>query len=129
MEATLEDPVATLKRRAQTALAVGKGRLLDASGGLLNDEQTVKKAKLETGTSRTLQLRRFQIQASSKAFAATLGDGSAVAWGDKRHGGDSRAVQNQLKDVQQIASSDHAFAAIFTDGSAFTAPVVLFKIS
>ena len=48
-EAKLDEAVATLKRQAQTALAVGRRRLLDASGGLLDDEQTVKKAKLETG--------------------------------------------------------------------------------
>ena len=99
VEAKLDEAVATLKRRAQTALAVGQGRLLDASGGLLDDEQTVKKPKLETGTSLTLQVRKVQIQASSQAFAAILGDGSVVTWGDPWYGGDSRAVQDRLKGV------------------------------
>ena len=30
------------------------------------------------------------------------GDGSVVTWGDPGDGGDSSAVQEQLKDVQQI---------------------------
>ena len=50
------ESVATLKRRAQLALAVGKGRLLN-SGGLLDDELTVKAAKLEEpGTSLTIAI-------------------------------------------------------------------------
>ena len=42
-----------------------------------------------------------QIQASHRAFAATLGDGSVVTWGGAQHGGDSSAVQDQLSDVLQ----------------------------
>ena len=117
VEATLDEPV---KRRAQTALAVGKGRLEDASGGLLDDELTVKKAMLETGTSLTLQLGRVQIIASPRAFAAILGDGSVVAWGAEYCGGKSCAVLDQLKGVQQIQASERAFAAILTDGSVVT---------
>ena len=60
VEVKLDETVATLKRRAQTALAVGKGQLLDASGGLLDDDQSVKVAKLETGTSLTLGGSRFK---------------------------------------------------------------------
>ena len=105
VEARLDESVATLKRRAQTALAVGKGRLLDSSGGLLDDQLTVKKAKLEAGTSLTLQLRRVQIQASYGAFAAILTDGSGVTWGSLGLGGNNRAVQDQLKNVQQIQAS------------------------
>ena len=119
----MDESVATLKRRAQIALAVGNGRLLN-SGGLLDDELTVKQAKLETGTSLTLQLRRVHIQASRGAvvgaFAAIQTDGSVVAWGDERLGGDSRAVQDQLKDVRQIQASGAAFAAILSDGSVVT---------
>ena len=40
-----------------------------------------------------------------------------MTWGDAEHGGDSSAVQDQLKDVQQIQASDMAFAAILHDGS------------
>ena len=38
-----------------------------------------------------------QIQATQRAFAAILGDGSVVTWGEATYGGDSAAVQGQLK--------------------------------
>ena len=46
VKATLDESVATLRQRAQTALGVAKGQLLD-SGGLLDDKLTVNEAKLE----------------------------------------------------------------------------------
>ena len=58
-----------------------------------------------------------QIQATSHAFAAILADGSVVAWGDRKDGGDCSVVQDQLRNVQQIQATDHAFAAILADGS------------
>ena len=69
-----------------------------------------------------------QIQASTCAFAAILGDGSVVTWGDARRGGDSSTVQSQLKSVQQIQATSNcnvlrgggAFAAILGDGSVVT---------
>ena len=42
-------------------------------------------------------------------------DGSGVTWGDARYGGDSRAVQSELNDAQQIQACDHALAAILGD--------------
>ena len=38
--------------------------------------------------------------ANVAAFAALLGDGSVVAWGDPSAGGDCRDVQDKLVDVQ-----------------------------
>ena len=61
-----------------------------------------------------------QIQASSSAFAAILGDGSVVTWGHSQRGGDCSAVQEQLRGVQQIQASNAAFAAILGDGSVVT---------
>ena len=60
------------------------------------------------------------IQATDRAFAAILGDGSVVTWGDAGRGGDSSVVQDQLKDVQQVQASQNAFAAILSDGSVVT---------
>ena len=120
VEVRLDEPVAALKRRAQTALEVGRGRLLNSIGELLDDELTVTAAKLEAGTSLTLQLREVQIQASSYAFAAILGDGSVANSGNDYQAGASRKVQEQLKGVQQIQASGGAFAAILTDGSVVT---------
>ena len=46
-----------------------------------------------------------------------LDDGSVVTWGYDGNGGDSTAVQAQLKQVQQIQASIGSFAAIRDDGS------------
>ena len=57
-----------------------------------------------------------QIQATSRAFAAIVTDGSVVTWGDAEYGGDSGAVHKALKNVQQIQSfwrRSGAFVAIF----------------
>ena len=52
------------------------------------------------------------------AFAAILADGSVVTWGDQW--GDSSAVQDQLRGVQQIQATAGAFSAILADGSVVT---------
>lgn len=41
-----------------------------------------------------------------------LKDGSVVTWGDTDFGGDSRAVQGQLKNVQSIGAGRRFFVAI-----------------
>ena len=56
----------------------------------------------------------------SKPLLKLLGDESVVTWGDAAHGGDSREVQDQLMNVQQIQSSHAAFAAMLGDGSVVT---------
>ena len=43
-----------------------------------------------------------------------------MTWGPAAHGGDSNAVQEQLKNVQQIQASHDVFAAILGDGSVVT---------
>ena len=61
-----------------------------------------------------------QIQAGNNAFAALLGDGSAVTWGLCMDAGDSSSVANKLKNVKQIQAAYAAFAAILGDGSVVT---------
>ena len=61
-----------------------------------------------------------QIQASSRAFAAILADGSVVAWGVPFCGGDCAAVQDRLRNVDQIQATRRAFAGILADGSVIT---------
>ena len=46
------------------------------------------------------------------AFAAVLGNGHVVTWGRAGYGGDSAAVQEQLRDVQHISSTLGAFAGV-----------------
>ena len=45
---------------------------------------------------------------------------SVVTWGHARDGGCSRAVQDQLKNVQKIQASCGAFAALLSDASVVT---------
>ena len=58
-----------------------------------------------------------QIQATQRAFAAVLADGSVITWGCAGSGGDSLAVRDQLRVVEQIQATQSAFAAILADGS------------
>jgi hypothetical protein len=51
------------------------------------------------------------------AFAAILEDGSVVAGGHPDHGGDCSSLQDQLRNVRQIAATGSVFAAILSDGS------------
>ena len=43
-----------------------------------------------------------------------------MTWGRAAYGGDNSAVQDQLKNVQQIQASNCAFAAVLGDGSVVT---------
>ena len=49
-----------------------------------------------------------------------LEDGSVYTWGHAEYGGDSSAVLDQLRGVQQIQATDSAFAAMLEDGSVVT---------
>ena len=72
----------------------------------------------------TLHVGQVRVAASKcgadVALAALLGDGCVVTWGPADVGGDSSAVQDQLKNVQQVQASGRAFAAIRADGSVVT---------
>ena len=62
--------------------------------------------------------------AVAAAFAAILADGSVVTWGHPDLGGDSSAVQDQLRNVQQVHGTSGAYSAAFdailADGSVVT---------
>ena len=58
-----------------------------------------------------------ELRATREAFAALLGDGTVVTWGDAAHGGDSSSVQAQLKDVQELHAAASVFYAILANGS------------
>ena len=126
LEVEADASVESLKHRAQSALAVpSRGRLANSSGEVLDGAQTVTESKLRSGDVLTLHVHPAQVQLHAttgpcSAFAALLGDGSVVTWGRPDEGGDSSAVQEQLKDVQQIQASAGAFAAILFDGSVVT---------
>ena len=101
-----DESVESLKVRAQRALGVGKGRLLSSTGSVLDGGAVVKKARLQQAEPLSLQVRRVDICAKKGAFAAILGDGSVVTWGDADCGGDSSGVQDQLKNVQQVQATE-----------------------
>ena len=83
LKAAPDETVATLKRRAQDALAVGRqGRLLHSSGEILEGSESIKKARLRDGDSLTLQVNRMVLASNMRAFAAIRADGSVVTWGD-----------------------------------------------
>ena len=118
VRAGLDESVAALSRRAQTALGVGKGHLVDSSGSILDEGAPIQKANLQNGGSLTLHVpcAKIQVLACQWAFAAILGDGSVVSWGRT----DFVAAQDQLKNVQHIQASFGASAAILDDGSVVT---------
>ena len=47
LEASLDETVATLKRRAETALSVGRGRLVDSCGRILDSSAPLKRVRLQ----------------------------------------------------------------------------------
>ena len=117
VEVGADASVESLKHRAQSALAVPRGRLLNSSGEVLDGAQTVAEAMLRSGDVLTLHVNQVQLKANRKsgrssAFAALLGDRFVVTWGVSRLWWNSRAVQERLRDVQQIQASHDAFAAI-----------------
>ena len=120
VKAGLDEEVEILKRRAQTALGVGRGRLLNSSGSFLDVSTAIKHAGLQNGDSLLLHINKVQIEATEAAFAAILGDGSVVTWGDPDYGGDSSAVRDKLKNVRQVLTAFGTFAALLGDGSVVT---------
>ena len=120
VKAGLDEEVGALISRAQATLGVGKGRLVDMSGGVLDASTPIKCTTLQDGGSLTLHVNRVQACGTQFAIAAILGDGTVVTWGDAEYGGDSTAVRDQLKNVQQITASNCSFAAVRGDGTVVT---------
>ena len=120
VKAAAYEHVAELKHRAQIALGVGPGRLVDSHGTVLDAGASIKHARVQSGDSLTLHISRTQACGTSRAFAAILGDGRVETWGHCALGGDSRALPDKSQDVQQTQASLGAFAACLGDGSVVT---------
>jgi len=59
-----------------------------------------------------------KIFSTVNAFAALLGNGTVVAWGNEDNGGKiSDAIQNQLVNVNTIFSAHYAFSALLDNGT------------
>ena len=115
---TLQD----LKTEAQRAFRKKCLTLTTAKNRVLVDfEQTLEEAEIEDGECLTALVLQPQLAATESAFALWCrGDSAIVTWGGAEDGGDSSAVRDQLKGVQQIQATNHAFAAILADGSVVT---------
>eukprot|EP00439_Symbiodinium_sp_Y106_P038611 s1145_g4.t1 len=94
-----------------------------AAGGLqLKHKWTLEAAGLKDGDTVFATLRRPALYSSPGASAVALvhSDGSVRVWGDSAYGGDCSAVQEKLRDVQEVRVSTGACAAILADGSVVT---------
>ncbi|CAK9071817.1 Putative E3 ubiquitin-protein ligase HERC2 [Durusdinium trenchii] len=112
-DSTVDD----LRLQAQLSLKVGLERLVTETGVILQGKSTLRASHVQSGATLTAHVRQSQLVSSALAFALLRSDGTVVSWGNAVDGGDSSAVQDELKDVNQIQSTLHAFAAIRSDGS------------
>ena len=76
VKASMDEAVETLRHRAQIALGVGKGRLVDSSGVVLDESAVIEDSGVRNGDSLALHVNRVQASATAVAFAVVLGDGS-----------------------------------------------------
>ena len=115
---TLQD----LRTEAQQAFGKKHLRLFTAKNRVLvNFEKTLEEAEIEDGECLTALVLQPQLAATNSAFALWCHGASAiVTWGLADEGGDSSAVQDQLRGVQQIQAANTAFAAILGDRSVVT---------
>ena len=73
LEVNLDEPVETLQRRAQMALGVGSGRLLNSSGSILNVCVPIRTAMVQHGGSLTLHvISGVQVQVTENALPRFL---------------------------------------------------------
>eukprot|EP00434_Breviolum_minutum_P039212 symbB.v1.2.034812.t1/scaffold4559.1/size42167/1 len=114
--------VQDLRTAAQRAFGRKCLRLITAKSRVLVDpNKTLEAAEIEDGECLTALLLQPQLAATKTAFALWChGDSAIVTWGSARSGGDSSAVRDQLRGVQQIQATWGAFAAILEDGSVVT---------
>eukprot|EP00435_Cladocopium_sp_Y103_P072223 s127_g39.t1 len=114
------NPAATSMR---VELITADGRILDvATQSLLSEglkeEECLTAVVLQAKLAVT---RKMDPWVHGGAFALwCCGGNQIVAWGSPNYGGDSSAVQDQLRNVQQVQGTFGAFAAILADGSVVT---------
>ena len=116
-EATVDD----LRVQAQQKLQLSIAGLFSADGNVLRRQSKLKDLPLSSGDTVSATVCHAVLFSSrmSKGFAL-LRDGLVATWGDADFGGDCRAVQDQLRDVETIEAGSSAFAAIRDDGTVVT---------
>ena len=105
-DSTLSD----LKVAVQEALGRGFLRLVTADGQFLDPKSNLPlhMAGIHDGDSVTAIAQSPGITATNAAFALWCCNSGVVTWGDTDGGADSSTVQDQLRNVQQIRSTDEA---------------------
>ena len=111
--------VGDLKLLAQKTFGKGFLKLITAEGdALINPEDSLQAAGIQEEECLTAVAQQANVSATVAAFAVfCCGGNQMVTWGSPDQGGDCSAVQDQLRNVQQIQATDMAFAAILADGS------------
>ena len=107
--------VQDLRTTAQQAFGKKFLTLLTAKNRVLvNFQQTLEEAEIKDGECLAALVLQPHLAATKGAFALWCQGHRAIAvWGHAEYGGDSSAVRDQLKGVQQIQAAGSAFAAIF----------------
>jgi len=76
--------------------------------------------KIDGGNSNEVQFQLKNVKmitSTYAAFAALLGNGNVVVWGQKDFGGQiPTSIENELINVQMILGLDYAFSALLEDG-------------
>ena len=114
--------VGDLKTLTQESLGLERQllQLVTADGQVLTDHtKPLQDAGLQDGDLLMVIAGHAKLAATRKAFALFCKD-QGVTWGDRKSGGDSSAVQDQLRSVQQVQATSRAFAAILEDGFVVT---------
>ena len=110
--------VCDLKTAAQQALGQSFLRLAASDGRLLDPAEALQLSGIQDGDTITAIAQQPKLAATAAAFALwCVGSDRIATWGDPNKGGDSTAVQDQLKDVRQICATHSAFAAIRAQSS------------
>ena len=114
--------VGDLKILAQQAFGQGFLRLVSAAGNVLNDpEKSLEGAGIQDSDHVTAVAQQAKLASTERAFALwCCGGDRLVTWGDPHCGGDSSAVQEQIKELHNVSATEEAFAAILSDGSVVT---------
>ena len=113
--------VQDVRTKAQRAFGKKYLRLVTAKNRVLVDpDKTLEEAEIEDGECLTALVLQPQLAATYSAFALWCHGYNTVTWGAESSGGNSSAVQEQLRGVQKIKGTGNAFAAILEDESVVT---------
>ncbi|CAJ1424080.1 unnamed protein product [Effrenium voratum] len=93
---------------------------LTAKGQQLDLTATVSEAGLGDGDVVDAVAQLGKLAATEQAFALIGHRGDVVTWGIPQHGGNTKQVQEQLRNVQHIRATAYAFAAIVESGAVVT---------